>query len=126
MFNTETETLIETLEKTAAISESSSGTAQMKKKRQTVRSDNEGAGAGLGAVIGAGGGALSKKYKALATIVGGLGGALVGKHIGRKTIDTKHTSTTEGTIKKDEKKPVGAEVPRLTDQKVLKLLKSSK
>jgi len=126
MFNKKTQDLIQNLEKTAAISDSSSGEAQLKKKVQVTQSDNEGSGAGLGALIGAGSGALSKKYKALAVAAGGIGGGLLGKYLGKRTIDTKRVSSTERAVKKQQKRPEGAEVPRLTDQKVLKLLKGSK
>lgn len=126
MFDKDTNKIINDLEKTAAISDSSTGEAQLKKKTQVTQSDNEGKGMALGSLIGAGSGALSKKYKAIATAVGGLGGALLGKQIGKRTINTKRVTTNEKAIKKQQKRPEGAEVPRLTDEKVLKLLKSNK
>ena len=98
----------------------------MKKRKQVSQRDFEGEGAGLGAVLGAGAGALSLKHKPFKALLGALGGALAGKEIGKRTIGTSRNVTSEGVIKKQEKKPQGAEVPRLTDEKVLKLIEDTK
>ena len=124
MIDNKTTDFLEGITKEAA--DSSTGMSQVKKKKQTNQRDFEGEGAGLGALIGAGAGALSKKYKPLTTAAGGVLGALTGREMGKRTIGTRRTSVTEGTVKRQERKPQGAEVPRLTDQKVLNLLKGDK
>jgi uncharacterized protein YcfJ len=125
MLDEKTNKLIEELEKTAA-ADQSTGMSQVKKRTQVRQKDYEGEGAGLGALLGAGSGALSKKYKALASIAGAVGGGLAGRALGKRTIGTQRTSVTEGTVKKQERKAENADVPRLTDQKVLKLIESNK
>lgn len=126
MLDNKTQNLIKELEKTAASEESSTGVSQIKKRKQTTQRDFEGEGAGLGALLGAASGALSAKHKSIKALAGALGGALAGKELGKRTIGTSRNVTSEGVIKKQEKKPQGAEVPRLTDEKVLKLIEDTK
>lgn len=125
MLDEKTIKLIEDLEKSAA-ADQSTGMSQMKKKTQVRQKDYEGEGAGLGAMLGAGAGALSQKGRALKALLGAAGGALAGRELGKRTIGTQRTSVTEGTVKKQERKAENAEVPRLTDQKVLKLIEGNK
>ena len=124
MIDDKTTQFLDELEKVAA--DSSTGMSQVKKREQTRQRDYEGEGAGLGAILGAGAGALSKKYKPLTAAAGAALGALAGKEMGKRTIGTSRTSVEEGTVKKQERKAENAEVPRLTDQKVLKLIKGNK
>jgi len=74
----------------------------------------------MGGVIGG----LSRKYKVPSAAVGAALGGLFGREIGKKSPKMSITSVSEGTIKKQEKrKDSAAKVPRLTDDKVLKLIK---
>lgn len=114
------------MDKVAA--QDSVGESQVKKKvvHQTKR--HGGAGAGLGATIGALAGSSLKKFKGLGIAGGALAGALAGRGIGKKTKTKTKTTYEEGTMKRKEKRdePGKAEVPRLSDGKVLNFLKKHK
>lgn len=105
------------------------GMSQYKQRKVESERGHAGTGTGLGAIIGAGAGALSKKYKPISTAAGALLGALAGREMGKRTSSKIKTVTQEGVVKKQQKTKNSVarpEVPRLEDNKVLKLLRSGK
>lgn len=115
------------LEKLAT--QDATGMSQYKKRDVKSTKKHPATGAGVGATLGLTAGHLSApkgKWGAMARLLGAAGGAYAGKKVGDLGTKTR-TQTTEGVVKKQQKtKEVGAkpEVPRLTDNNVLKLLKS--
>lgn len=119
------------LEKIAAYDtrQDATGMSQYKKRDVKTVQNHTGAGTGLGAVLGAGAGALSKKYKAISTAGGALLGALAGNRIGKHTKTQRQNRTLEGTVKRQRKtkaENAQPDVPKLNDSAVLKLLKGNK
>lgn len=109
------------------IAEDSLGMTQAKRRTKFTKSDHAGEGAGLGSVLGAVSGALSKKHKAAGTAAGAVIGALAGRALGKRTVSRRKEIGSEGTVKRQEKKKDGtADLPRLTDSKVLRFLENSK
>jgi len=101
------------------------GMSQYKQRKVESERGHSGEGTGLGALIGAGAGALSPKYKSLAAMAGGALGALAGRELGKRTKTRSRTTTLEGVIKKQQKNKAPTAtpyVPRIEDSKVLRLL----
>jgi len=118
---------LDLLEKIAQ--DDATGSSQMKQRSVKTKKYHAAEGAGLGAILGAGAGALSKKYKPLTTAAGAVLGGLAGKDFGKHLYNKTKTVTNEGTIKKQQKsKAPGAkaEVPQLREDRLMKLLTQDK
>ncbi len=112
------------LEKIA--SQDATGMSQYKQRKVTSERGHTGSGSALGALIGAGAGALSKKYKPISVAAGSLMGALAGREMGKRVSTKNKTTTQEGVIKKQQKtKADNAQptVPTIKDSSILKLLR---
>ena len=111
------------------IAQDATGTAQVKKRIVRSKKSYTGEGTALGSVLGAGAGALAKKYKPFTTAAGALLGALGGRELGKRTYGLSKTITDEGVAKKQHKtKNITTDpgVPKLKDESLLKLLQRSK